>query len=136
VSVWSVGGDPPDPALVRERLISALSGGVDLARRLTAADQAYEEDPDVAPANVRVVPGVSATATVLEVRAHDRPGLFWRICAALAGEGCSVRSAHVSTWANEAVDVFYLTTPDGTPLSEADAEAARSAIEEALAIYV
>ncbi|GAB3425365.1 [protein-PII] uridylyltransferase [Flindersiella endophytica] len=136
VSVWSVGGDQPDPALLRERLISALAGGIDLAGRLSAADQAYEEDPDVAPANVRVVPGVSATATVLEVRAHDRPGLFWRICAALAGTGCSVRSAHVSTWANEAVDVFYLTTPDGSPLPEPDAEAARAATEAALAVYI
>jgi [protein-PII] uridylyltransferase len=74
VSVWSVGGDPPDPALLRERLVGALAGGLEIGRRLGTADQATRTDPAVAPPSVRVLPDVSLSATVLEVRAHDRPG--------------------------------------------------------------
>jgi [protein-PII] uridylyltransferase len=52
---------------------------------------------------------------VIEIHAKDRPGLFYRLCAVFAAHDCSVRSAHVSTWATEAVDVFYLQ-----PLAEPD----------------
>src|SRR5690606_17109016 len=74
VSVWRTGGDPPDPALLRERVAAALEGRTDLTGRLAAADQAYAPRGETAPPRVRVIAGASATATVLEVRAHDRPG--------------------------------------------------------------
>ncbi|MEQ7005060.1 [protein-PII] uridylyltransferase [Actinopolymorpha sp. B17G11] len=117
VSIWAVVGDPPDAAILRERLAAALSssaGASDLAERLSRLD-ANHRSP-LAPADVRVVPDASATATVVEIRAHDRPGLFHQICTAVAAADASVRSAHVSTWAGEAVDVIYLTGPDGGPL--------------------
>jgi [protein-PII] uridylyltransferase len=119
VSIWAVVGDPPDAAFLRERLNAALSsegGARDLAERLSRMDANHRSV--VVPPDVRVVPDASATATVVEVRAHDRPGLFHQICTAVAEAGCSVRSAHVSTWAGEAVDVIYLTGPDGGPLDD------------------
>ena len=140
VSLWSLVGDPPEAAILRERLAAALSGGIDLADRLgrldasqgpgTAAGAATRRI--AAPPDVRVVPA-SATATVVEVRARDRPGLFHCLCSAVASAGCSVRSAHVSTWADEAVDVFYLTGPDGGPLTDSAATTVRRTLETALA---
>ena len=65
------------------------------------------------------------SATVLEVRAHDRPGLLHRIGAALAAAGVDVRSARVSTLGSEAVDVFYVVGPDGDPLPAAEARSRR-----------
>ncbi|MBM6404767.1 [protein-PII] uridylyltransferase [Phycicoccus sp. CSK15P-2] len=70
-------------------------------------------------ARALVVPGASAEATVLEVRAQDRPGLLHELGAALAGAGVSVRSAHIATYAGQTLDTFYLTGADGMPLPPA-----------------
>ena len=45
---------------------------------------------------------------MLEVRAADRPGVVYLVCAALARLDVAVRSAHVDTLGPQAVDVFYL----------------------------
>ncbi len=63
-----------------------------------------------------VVPGASNEATVLEVRAQDRPGLLHELGAALARAGISVRSAHIATYAGQTLDTFYLTGAEGLPL--------------------
>ena len=57
---------------------------------------------------VAVRPEASRSATVLEVRMDDRPGVVHLVCAALADLDISVRSAHVSTLGPQAVDVFYV----------------------------
>jgi [protein-PII] uridylyltransferase len=58
---------------------------------------------------------------VLQVRAHDRPGLLYDVTTAIAVSGADIRSAHVSTLGAECVDVFYLTDSDGSPLEDEDA---------------
>ncbi|RMF13753.1 MAG: [protein-PII] uridylyltransferase [Alphaproteobacteria bacterium] len=55
----------------------------------------------------------SRRATVIEINATDRPGLLHDLAAALAGLGLDIRSAHVSTYGERAVDVFYVTETDG-----------------------
>ncbi|HET7762227.1 MAG TPA: [protein-PII] uridylyltransferase [Phycicoccus sp.] len=70
-------------------------------------------------ARALVVPGASTEATVLEVRAKDRPGLLHELGAAFAGAGISVRSAHIATYAGQTLDTFYLTGSDGLPLPPA-----------------
>ena len=137
LSMWSVVGDPPDAVALRERLAVALTGGGDITARLGRLDESTppsgpRQRGAGAPPDVRVLPDASTTATVVEVRAHDRPGLLHQLCTAVAGAGCSVRSAHVSTWAGEAVDVFYLTGPEGGPLTPSGAAQVRSAFEEAM----
>lgn len=68
----------------------------------------YQQLPGQARALV-VPPGASQTATVVEVRASDRPGLLYDIGTALSRAGVSVRSAHIATYAGQALDTFYLT---------------------------
>ncbi len=58
----------------------------------------------------------SRTATVVEVRAHDAPGLLWRIGRALGDCGLDVRAARVETLGAEAVDVFYVVDTSGGPV--------------------
>ncbi|NHA66957.1 [protein-PII] uridylyltransferase [Phycicoccus flavus] len=70
-------------------------------------------------ARALVVPGASSEATVLEVRAQDRPGLLYELGAAFARAGMSVRSAHIATYAGQTLDTFYLTGSDGLPLPPA-----------------
>jgi [protein-PII] uridylyltransferase len=69
---------------------------------------------------------------VLEVRAHDRPGLLFTVTRVLAAEGLDVRSARVETLGAEVVDAFYVTDRGGRPLVPDRAEAVRRAVEEAL----
>ncbi|MFC6706254.1 [protein-PII] uridylyltransferase [Flexivirga alba] len=67
-----------------------------------------------APSRATVVSGASDDALVIEVRALDRAGLLGDLGEAFAAQGLAIRSAHVATYAGQAVDTFYLTTPDGT----------------------
>lgn len=63
-----------------------------------------------------VVPDASPDATVLEVRAQDRLGLLHDLGMTFAKAGLSVRSAHVSTYAGQALDTFYVTEFGGRVL--------------------
>ena len=50
----------------------------------------------------------SNTYTVLEVNGRDRPGLLHDVTAAISEQGMQIASAHVSTYGQRAVDVFYI----------------------------
>jgi [protein-PII] uridylyltransferase len=69
---------------------------------------------------VTLVDGASRSATVVEVRAHDEPGLLWRIGRALGECDLDVRAARVETLGAEAVDVFYVTDSAGGLLTDPD----------------
>ncbi len=126
VSRWSVGERDLDPAILRQRLDAVVSGRVDLTARLGQSPRTRLE-----PAVV-VRPEASSRSTVLEIRADDRPGLVYLVCAALAGQRISVRSAHVSTLGPQAVDVFYLQEEGAGRLSDERAAVAAHAVRDAL----
>jgi [protein-PII] uridylyltransferase len=69
---------------------------------------------------VSLIDEASDTATVIDVRAHDAPGLLWRVGRALGECGLDVRAARVETLGAEVVDVFYVTDGDGKPLASDD----------------
>lgn len=76
--------------------------------------------------HVKLVPKASETARVVEVRTVDRSGLLWSLGHALTQSRLSIRSAHISTLAGQAIDTFYLTEPDGrVPDEDRVAEAVR-----------
>lgn len=128
-------GEPPDGTRLRSLLGRALAGSLDVGARLAARDGAGRLATDAAPAapTVSLPPGASRSATVLEVRAADRPGLLFDVCSALTAGGAVVRSAHVSTVGGEVLDVFYLLGADGRVLTDAAAAAVRDAVAAALA---
>jgi [protein-PII] uridylyltransferase len=138
VTVWTVApefGSLPDAAVLRTDVRRALEGSLDVAERLARREAAYSprRGIPVPPPRVTIVRGASATSTVIEVRAHDRPGLLHRIGRALADVGVDVRTARVSTWGAEAVDVFYVVDPtNGRPLDDAAAALARRSVLAAL----
>ncbi|MET8628277.1 [protein-PII] uridylyltransferase [Kitasatospora sp. NPDC004669] len=128
-------GELPEAARLRADLRRALDGSLDVSRRLAERDAAAPRRKGIAtpPPVVVVAPAVaSATATVLEVRAHDAPGLLHRIGRALDGAGVRVRTAHVSTLGAEAVDSFYLTDAEGRPLTAERAGEVAAAARAAL----
>jgi [protein-PII] uridylyltransferase len=129
LDVWTVAPDrdhEPRAEALRHDIARALGGDLDLTQRLSARD-ADRRRPALPPppARVDVVEAASETATVVEVRAGDRPGLLHRLGRALALMGVNIRGARVVTLGAEAVDVFYLQDADGRPLSD---EACREAV--------
>jgi [protein-PII] uridylyltransferase len=114
-------GDPPDPALVAGDLRRMLLGRLDVTARLERRARAVPPPGSVVPApKVTLVDDASETATVVEVRAHDAPGLLWRVGRALGECGLDVRAARVETLGAEVVDVFYVTDEGSKPLTDRD----------------
>jgi [protein-PII] uridylyltransferase len=124
VSVFDVEpefGDPPDATLVAADLRRMLQGRLDVEDRLDRRARAVRPRMATVPApRVSLVDDASDTATVVEVRAHDAPGLLWRVGRALGECGLDVRAARVETLGAEVVDVFYVTDGDGKPLGDGD----------------
>lgn len=113
-------GTPPDPASLEADLRRMLAGRLDVAARLERRARSVRVRPGIAvpPPRVMIVPDASRTATVVEVRAHDRPGLLWRIGQAFGACGVQIRAAQVDTLGAEAVDVFYVVDEQGRPLDD------------------
>jgi [protein-PII] uridylyltransferase len=127
VSVWEVADEQVDAAVLRQRYEAIVEGRLDPAPRL-----APPPTQTLAP-TVAVRPEASEQATVLEVRASDRPGVVYLVCAALAGLDVTVRSAHLDTLGPQAVDVFYLQEAAAGALSDTRAAEAAHAVRAALA---
>jgi [protein-PII] uridylyltransferase len=126
VSVWDVADEHLDPAVLRQRLEAIVSGRVDPAERLRRGI-----GEGLAP-TVAVRPEASTRSTVIEVRAANHIGVLYVVCAALAAQDVSVRSAHVDTLGPQAVDVFYAQESGAGPLSDHRAAEAAHALRAAL----
>lgn len=127
VSLLEVSRADVDATRLRERLRPALAGEIDLAARLE-----LKPNPDAAGSRVRLLDQVFQTATLLEVRAHDRRGLVWTVCHEIASLGMSIRSAHMSTYGSEARDVFYVVDAEGDALDDAAGAKLRDHVAAAL----
>ncbi len=127
-------GSLPQAARLRADLVRALDGSLDITGRLAERDAAYPRRRGVVapPPRVTVHPAASRLATVIEVRAQDMPGLLHRIGHALEEAGVRMRSAHVSTLGANAVDAFYVTGSDGSPLPNDEAASVVRKLEETL----
>lgn len=129
VDTWWVDapyGEPPAAATLLLGLQRLAAGDVSVLDRLARRDAAARgrgPGPRSVAAQIAgdaravLVTGASERATVVEVRAPDRPGLLHALGRSLAALGVDVRSAHVATHAGQAVDTLYLAEPDGAPLS-------------------
>ena len=71
----------------------------------------------------QVVPDVvidndwSLRHTVLEVSGLDRPGLLYDLTTAISSLNLNIASAHISTFGEKAVDVFYVTDLTGAKIT-------------------
>jgi [protein-PII] uridylyltransferase len=93
---------------------------------LPSREQAFR----VAP-RVLVSDKASSRTTVIEVNARDRPGLLARLAHVIHSAGHQLHSAHIATYGERAVDVFYLTRSDGKKLTESEGALLRAALLEA-----
>jgi [protein-PII] uridylyltransferase len=98
------------------------------AAKLPVREEAFRVAPRVLLADK-----ASSRTTVVEVNARDRPGLLARLTHVIHSAGHQLHSAHIATYGERAVDVFYLTRTGGGKLTEAESEALRGALLAAAA---
>ena len=94
---------------IREQVDKALAGEV-WPDRLLAKRKSLPERTEVFAVEPRVLVNnqASRTHTVLEVNGRDRPGLLYDVTKALKDLGLVISSAHIATYGERVVDVFYV----------------------------
>ncbi len=96
---------------LKDRIEAALTGRLRPAREL--AEEHTRRLPsrtnvfEVAP-RVLVNNEASQSATVIEVNGRNRQGFLYDVTRALTDFGLQITSAHISTYGERAVDVFYV----------------------------
>jgi [protein-PII] uridylyltransferase len=123
VQEWTVRpafGDPPAVEVLSDDIRRAIDGTYDVAGRLAKRDAEYSRMPrsEHPEPVVAILNGASRSSTVVEIRAHDEPGLLHRVAQAVADADVTIVGAKVSTLGSDAVDVFFVTDPDGDRLSQ------------------
>ncbi|MFQ5958122.1 MAG: [protein-PII] uridylyltransferase [Alphaproteobacteria bacterium] len=119
-------------ALVEQALSGRLDPGAALAGRRSLSSRAAAAFT-VAP-RVLIDNKASTRHTLIEINGRDRPGLLHDVTRALADLGVSVVTAHVSTFGERAVDVFYVKDVFGLKIEHAGKLATvRARLMEALA---
>ena len=95
---------------IRTRVIAALEGRLrvnleleKVGSRLPSRVQALEVPPRVIIDNT-----ASKVCSVIEINGHDRPGFLFDITKAITDLGLQIFSAHISTYGERVVDVFYV----------------------------
>ena len=124
-------GDPPDERAIASDIRAAIAGDLDIGERIARREVERElPTPTVAP---KVLLDLTPrTHTVVEVRAHDEPGLLYRITQALVAADAVVTGAKIDTLGSEVVDAFFITDRLGAPLGPDHAEAVRTTVQAAL----
>ncbi|MSP67070.1 MAG: [protein-PII] uridylyltransferase [Alphaproteobacteria bacterium] len=119
-------------ATVEQTLSGRLRPGKSLAGRSTLPTRAAAVFA-VAP-RVLIDNQASQTHTVIEVNGRDRPGLLHDVTRALSDLSLSIATAHVSTYGERAVDVFYVKDVFGMKIThEGKLARIRARLLEALA---
>ncbi|WP_404387875.1 [protein-PII] uridylyltransferase [Humibacillus xanthopallidus] len=127
VNEWwvdSPGGETPLPEIISRDLSRVAAGDRSPLGKLQRRKAGGVRSPgsgSVDSARAMVISSASDTATVIEVRATDRPGLLQDIGMTLARASLSVRSAHIATYAGQTLDTFYVTEFGGGQLAPARA---------------
>jgi [protein-PII] uridylyltransferase len=88
----------------------AVTGELDLAREIARTHLTYPSRMDVfkVPPRVFIENKASANYTVIEVGGRDRIGFLYSVTRALSDLDLQIATAHITTYGERAVDVFYV----------------------------
>ncbi len=136
-------GSPPVAELLRQQLILAMDGDLDVIAALDRRDRDAAtnparpgEAPDAVPVNRVPAPprvlwhdGSAADHPVVEIRAADRPGLLAKLTGVFERAGVDIEWAKVTTLGSSVVDAFCIVVP---PLAVDDADELKTRLERDL----
>ena len=112
-------------ARVAQGIERALKGEIKIAEAVAArapqrghAAKTFSVVPEVVLDNA-----VSNKFTVIEISGLDRPGLLYELTTTLGKLNLNIASAHIATFGEKAVDVFYVTDLTGGKVGHAARQA-------------
>jgi [protein-PII] uridylyltransferase len=106
---------------IEKALIGELKLPEVVARRTAGREQikAFSIEPEISVNNLW-----SNVYTVVEVSGLDRPGLLYELTTTLSKLNLNIASAHVATFGERVLDVFYVTDLMGAKISMPTRQAA------------
>ena len=127
-----------DQKRLQKRIADAIQGkarpAMEFAERAAGAIRRRTEVFTVPP-RVLIDNNASNTHTVIEINGRDRPGLLHDVTQALTDEGLQISSAHISTFGERVVDVFYVKDVFGLKMdSKTKTNTVRTRLLDAIAV--
>jgi [protein-PII] uridylyltransferase len=128
----------PSAEKLTDQLKKALSGELDLGRKIEERIENYRKSPGIPtpPPVVFAANDLATNATIIEVRMHDRPGILFSVTRAISRFGVDIKSAIVSTLGAEAFDTLYVTDLEGQPLTGERAQLLATKVENILITHL
>ena len=96
---------------VRQRIIQALGDTVNVSHELNKSTNLVNKNISLAfnsPSRVIIDNDASKYSSVIEINSNDRAGLLFSVTSLISSMGIQILSAHISTYGENAVDVFYI----------------------------
>jgi len=103
-----------------ERMLKGEARAVDLIKgkkRPKSRLSAFSVEPQVIIDNT-----LSDALTVIEINGLDRPGLLYDVTREISDLNLDIASAHIATFGEKAVDVFYVTDLTGKKITSSSRE--------------
>ena len=104
---------------IRKKIEKSFKGEIWLEKELKGR-RSLPQRADVFTVEPRILVNnqASSTHSVLEVNGRDRPGLLFDLAKALKELGLVITSAHISTYGERVVDVFYIKDVFGMKITQ------------------
>ncbi|MSO84388.1 MAG: [protein-PII] uridylyltransferase [Rhodospirillales bacterium] len=129
--------DPERIVRLKRRIEDTLLGRTSSNREMETAGlrgQAARLGAFTVPPRVLIDNKASAINTVIEINGRDRPGFLRDVTGALTQAGLQISSAHISTYGERVVDVFYVRDVFGLKVeNQAKLDAIRAKLLAAIA---
>ena len=96
---------------VKEKIIKALGDTINIREELRQSTNLLNRNLSAAfhsPSRVIIDNDASNYSSVIEINSNDRPGLLFSVTNFISSMGLQILSAHISTYGENVVDVFYV----------------------------